>query len=306
MNAEESSLKAESRTELKAPPRYEKNLRQYILFAPFVVLVLGIHAIFLILTSLRADDLIPVVPGATITDLLIIFIILPMLSYLAIALTPVLAMLYLYLYKLIFRSNKVLFLDLKAHLGKWSVGDVVKRAIVPGLLACSLAQVIVNTTGTALWVTNQDTALMVIALFNAGFVSFPLVVILLMPLWLLFDAGVMSQTNPDLLEQKRLPRTVEVASGFFYGLFRGFSGVAIVLNFISIVFQALLQIISPLMILFVLSVPFLGIALIIPGQAIYEQFLLQMIKMTHQKTGLHGVPPPSDSEPVEECPACSL
>ena len=104
MSAEESPLKTESRTELKAPPRYEKNLRQYILFAPFVVLVLGIHAIFLLLTSLRADDLIPVVPGAAITDLLIIFIALPMLSYLAIALTPILAMLYLYLYNRLFQN----------------------------------------------------------------------------------------------------------------------------------------------------------------------------------------------------------
>ena len=118
MSVEETPLITESRTELKTPPRYEKNLRQYILFAPFVVLVLGIHAIFLLLTSLRADDLIPVVPGAAITDLRIIFAFLPVLGYLAIALTPILARLYLYLYKLIFRNNKVLFLDLQAHLGK--------------------------------------------------------------------------------------------------------------------------------------------------------------------------------------------
>lgn len=192
---------------------------------------------------------------------------------------------------------------MRVQLGEWSTGNIIKRAILPGLMICAQSQIIVNALGILMWVPRDIPNNLGLALFNAAFIVYPIVIILLVSLWLLFDSGVMSKTKPEVIYKKRTPETVEPIQQFFITRFRGFGGIAFLLSFFSVIIQILLQAISPITILFVIFVPFLGIALFIPAQLVYERLLPFMTKMIHKSTKLH------DSElsisTIEQCPACN-
>jgi len=144
---------------------------------------------------------------------------------------------------------------------------------------------------------------LLLALFNAAFFAYLLVVILIAPLWLLYDAGVVSRTNPEKSLKRRIPETVETVHKFYISKYRGFGCIAFLVSFISLIVQTILRTVSPLVLFFVILVPFLGIALIIPVQAIYERYLPTMTKNIHMSTMLHK----SELSLIkaEDCPACS-
>ena len=100
-----------------------------------------------------------------------------------------------------------------------------------------------------------------------------------------------------------MPETVEPVSRIYIGLFKGFAGLAFITSLISMIIQVILQTISMLLMVFVLLLPLMGIALIIPVQAVYEKLLPRMTRFIHKKSGLHKAELTLLS--VEECPACN-
>lgn len=289
--------------EYRMPPRYVSGTNSHIKLLPFIIIIYIIYGVYLSTVISSIDELVPFISGSAITDMAIMFLLIPICCFLLIIFTPYIALIYYKIYIRIFGGSKLYFLDMRVQLGEWTAGNIIKRAILPGLMICALSQVIVNALGILMWVPGDMPNNLGLALFNAAFIVFPIVIVLLVPLWLLFDSGVMSKTKPEVIYQKRTPETVEPIQQFFITRFRGFGGIAFLLSFISIIIQIVLQSISPLTILFVIFLPFLGIALFIPAQVVYERALPFMTRKIHKSTKLH------DSElsigTVEQCPACN-
>ncbi len=305
MNDNNNSISESNLTndESRMPSRYKSGIKSHIKILPFILIIYIIYGIYLSTTLTSTEELVPLIIGNAFTDMLILYFLIPLSCFLLIIISPFIALIYYKIYIRIFRDSKLYFLDMRVQLGEWSTGNVVKRAILPGLMICALSQIFVNAFGILLWVPGDLRNNLGLALFNAAFIVFPLVIVLLVPLWLLFDAGVMSKTKPEVIYQKRTPETIEPVEQFFLTRYRGFGGLAFLLSFFSMIIQIGLQAISPLTILFMIFVPFLGIALFIPAQVMYEKILPFMTRMIHKSTKLH------DSElsivTAEQCPACN-
>ncbi len=285
------------------PSRYASGTKSHKVYIPIVVLIFIIYFIYLFIVSSSTAELIPILPGTAITDIIVLLIVIPLLSYTLILLSPIIAIGYYKLYRLLFGKSKLFFLDMKVQLGDWTTKAIAKRSVTPGLLICAFSQAIINSTLITMWVVQDTPNFMILALFNAAFLALPIVILLLVPLWLLYDSGVMSKTTPEKSLQKRTPETVETIDQFYISKFKGFAGLAFIFSFVSMIVQAVLQMISPVMILFVIFLPFLGIALIIPAQVIYEKLLPYMTRKIHESTKLHK------SEltliKADDCPACN-
>lgn len=226
-----------------------------------------------------------------------------MISYFLIIFAPVGAMIYYKLYQLIFKKSKTYFLDMRVQLGSWTPKDIAKRALTPGLILCAFAQGIVNAIGISSWVPEQFENDLILALYNTAFVALPIVILLLAPLWLLYDAGVMSKTTTLKTLQKRTPETVETVDHFFINKFKGFGGIAFLSNFFIMIIQIILDTISPLVMVFVLILPFLDVALVIPALALYEKVLPFLTNHLHHSTKLHMSK--ISLVKVDQCPACN-
>ncbi len=285
------------------PNRYASGIKSHIIFLPFIILIFATYAIYLVIVTPSTTELIPIIPGSVIIDVIILLILMPIIGYLLIWFSPTIAMVYFKIYRRIFGKSRLLYLDMKAQLGKWTISDVSKRAITPGLLICVLSQVIVNSTGANMWAIGGVPNNMILALFNAAFIAFPIVILLLVPLWLLYDSGVMSKTDPEKALKRRSPETVETVHKFYISKFKGFGIISFLANLISLIIQTIFLSLTPLIILFVVLVPFLGIALIIPAQIIHEKQLPLMTKKIHESTMLHKSK--LSLITTDECPACS-
>jgi hypothetical protein len=283
--------------------RYSSDKKPHLIYFPFVLLFIGIYVIYLISVTPSASEMIPIIPGPAITDAIILLILLPIVGYILLIFTPYIAMGYYNIYRRIFGKSRLYFLDMKVQLGRLTIKDVAKRSLTPGLLICAFSQAIVDSTGIDMWVVESNPTSLLLALFNAAFFAYLLVIILIAPLWLLYDAGVVSRTNPEKILQRRIPETVETIHKFYISKYRGFGGIAFLVSFISLIVQTILRTVSPLVLFFVILVPFLGIALIIPVQALYERYLPTMTKKIHMSTMLHK----SELTLIksEDCPACS-
>ncbi|MFX1339094.1 MAG: hypothetical protein ACFFDK_10840 [Promethearchaeota archaeon] len=292
-----------SNDEFKTPPRYITGTKSHIKILPVIVLIFIIYGVYISTILFSTEELVPLIYGSAITDIIILFLLIPTCCFLLILFTPYIALIYYKIYIKIFGDSKLYFLDMRVQLGEWKVSNITKRAILPGLMICALSQVIVTAFGIIMWVPEDMANNIGLALFNAAFIVYPIIIILLVPLWLLFDSGVMSKTKPEVIYKKRTPETIEPIQQFFITKYRGFGGITFLLSFFSVIIQMILQTISPLMILFIIFLPFLGLALFIPAQIVYEKVLPFMTRKIHKLTKLH------DSElsiiTVEQCPACN-
>ena len=98
----------------------------------------------------------------------------------------------------------------------------------------------------------------------------------------------MSKTTLKKMLEKCTPETIETVDRFFIIKFKGFGGIAIIINFFAMIVQTIFLTISPILFIFVLLLPFLGIAFMIPTQAVYEKMLPWLTKRIHMKTMLHN------------------
>lgn len=285
------------------PYRYKTGTNSNMIYFPFVLIIIILYIIYLIIVTPSNMDLIPILNGPGLQDFLVLLIFIPLLSILLLFFIPFFSLGFYKLYTLIFRNSREYYLDMNIQLDKWTSRDTIKRAFHPGLMICALAQFIVTATGTGIWFIGVSDIAIIFAMFNASFIIFPMVLILYMPLWLLFDSGVMSRTNPDYLGKKRTPETVETIEKYFSSKWKGFGGLAFVINFISMIVQAALLTISPLVSIFLFLVPFIGISLLIPVQTLYEKLLPYLTKQVHKYSNLHSSRLSLVS--VDDCPACN-
>ena len=285
------------------PHRYETGTKSNVIYLPFIGILIILYIIYLIIAAPSNTDLIPILAGSGVQDFLVLLILIPLISFILLLFIPFMSIGFYRLYRLIFRNSREYYLDMNIQLDKWTSRDTIKRAFHPGLMICALAQFIVTATGISLWFIGVNDIALIFAMFNASFIVFPIVIMLYVPLWLLFDSGVMSKTNPDYLGKKRAPETVETIEKYFSSKWKGFGGLAFIINFISMILQAILLTVSPLVAIFLLFVPFIGISLLIPAQTIYEKILPFLTKQVHKYTKLHTSRLTLTS--IDECPACN-
>ncbi|MHA1148678.1 MAG: hypothetical protein ACTSR8_10580 [Promethearchaeota archaeon] len=233
------------------------------------------------------SDLVPIIPGNNLMDIIVLLIIIPIIGIVLIICSPILALGYYKLYLKIYGDFKLYFLDMRVQLGNWTPTDIARRSATPGLMICAFAQLFVNATSIKSWVPASFSDSLIFALYNAAFFTFPIVILLLTPLWLLYDSGVMSKTAPETIRKFRSPEIVETMDKFFLSKFKGFAGIAFITNFIVMIFQIILQTISIVMMVFIMLLPLLGISLLIPAQTLYEKLLPRLTRKVHMMTNLH-------------------
>jgi len=285
------------------PNRYKTGTKSNMIYLPFMGIIVILYIIYLIIATPSNTDLVPILVGPGFQDFLVLLVIIPIISFILLPFIPFISIGFYKLYTLVFRNSREYYLDMNIQLDNWTSRDTLKRVFHPGLMICALAQFIVAATGISVWFIGVSDIALIFAMFNASFLIFPIVIMLYVPLWLLFDSGVMSKTNPDYLGKKRTPETVETIEKYFSSKWKGFGGIAFAINFISMVIQAILRTVSPLVAIFLLFVPFIGISLLIPVQTIYEKILPFLTKQVHKYSKLHSSRLTLVS--VEECPACN-
>ena len=287
--------------------RYNTAVKSYLFNLPFTILIIAIYSIYLIVVISYSNELIPFIPGSTITDIIVLLIIFPLIGFILIIFTPIMAIAYYKIYTMLYRNKKELYLDMRVQIGIWSLKDILKRVALPGLLICALSQIIVmNLTGVGPWVPGDfpEELKGFLALYNGAFLSYIIVILLLVPVWVLYDAGVMSKTIPERLLTYRNPEIVEPISRVYFSIFKGFSGITFLINIISMIIDVISQQTKLYVVMFIILLPFLGIALIIPFLAIYERFLPYLTKFIHKKSKLHKAKLTLVSE--DKCVACNF
>ncbi len=74
------------------PSRYASGTKSHKVYIPIVTLIFSIYFIYLFIVSSSTAELIPIFPGTAITDVIILLIVIPLVSYTLILLSPFIAM----------------------------------------------------------------------------------------------------------------------------------------------------------------------------------------------------------------------
>ncbi|MBY9007906.1 MAG: hypothetical protein KGD63_14285 [Candidatus Lokiarchaeota archaeon] len=287
--------------------RYNTATKSYIINLPFAFLIISTYIIYIIVVLTNSNELIPFIPGSSLSDIIVLFVLFPLIGFSLLFFTPIVALGYYKIYKRIFRNKKDFYLDMRVQMGKFTLKDILKRIYLPGLLICAVSQIVViNLTSISAWVPGDfpEDLKNILALYNGAFFSYFIIILLLVPIWLLYDSGVMSKTIPDRVLTYRIPEIVEPISRVYFNIFKGFSSIAFIINILTIIIDVIAQQTKIYVVLFILLLPFLGIALIIPFLVLYERILPFLIKFIHKRSRLHKAELTLVSG--EDCIACNF
>lgn len=78
--------------------RYNTAVKSYLFNLPFAILIIVIYSIYLIVVISYSNELISFIPGSTITDIVVLLIIFPLIGFILIIFTPITAIGYYNIY----------------------------------------------------------------------------------------------------------------------------------------------------------------------------------------------------------------
>ncbi|HUT79606.1 MAG TPA: hypothetical protein VMZ29_00270 [Candidatus Bathyarchaeia archaeon] len=199
------------------PPK-RKTIYIGMIFLSISFLIILLFSVSLNFTSLinnRHDGVLDWLPGNFIVEMLILWVILMASFFIFLGLLPYLSKLYIYIHKLI-KYLKYGYSTVKTDEHYYSFKEALGRVIIPFLFSFILGYWLANWTYLRN-LTFESFHVLVYMLFSL--IVMPITILLITPLWLLDDSGII--TIKKRKESDRKIPDIEGPTVFFYNIYTG-------------------------------------------------------------------------------------
>ena len=233
------------------------------------------------------QELIPLIPGGFMTDLIILFTAIPLLIIIiGFLICPLITILYYgvhRLYRLFSKEHEYKLIKMRENI---VFKRLFYRLIFPAFFSISLAMMFNSTIDTSIFLAIPK--LLLLQVYMASFIFAIPAFLLLAPLWILDDSGIITHLKEDL--GYRRPPETESISRTFNNAYKGYVGISFVFSFILLIWTTTFFILRgdtdprieiTLIITFV-GFPFALSAMFAPFCILYEIWLKKLVSFMHK------------------------
>jgi len=182
-------------------------------------------------------DLIPILPGGVISDVIISILIPYVFLIIMLILGPIIAPVFVRLHKLI-KLNKYEYFINKSN-KKRSGFRILTRAIFPGMLAVNIAIYIAlySDLNALIYYEGADSSKIPMVIEYASIIfGIPIASLIIIPLWMIESSGLISSKKVELYNRPISP-DIESVGQFYIKLLKGFIGISFVVSYSLILYE---------------------------------------------------------------------
>lgn len=214
----------------------EKRLKIPTIVSIILTIVAFVLSLLPILRNRNLPELIPLIPGNAITDVIFSMLIPYLFMFLFLILGPAVAIFFLKLHKII-KLNKYDYFRVK--LEKKSPGwRIILRSAFPGLFAVNIAiYVTLSDLGGLFYI--DPTSIAATIEYASVVLGIPIASILILPLWVLESSGLMCSKRIESYNRPVTP-DIESVAQFYKKLLKGYIGISTIISYSLILYDILL------------------------------------------------------------------
>mgnify|MGYP006286232777 CR=1 FL=1 len=252
----------------------------------YILLTIGYFAItsFYILRTVP-QDFVWLIPGRTHIDLIITFIVVPIIMCFLLPFSYLFTFLNFKITKLFQVHYEYYYIDLKQK--PFPARHLFQRALIPVLVAIAISQLVNSVPFFTYYITRE----VVSSIIFLAILITPIVCILFIPLWIYKDAGIIKVRKKS---DKRIPPDIHPYGKIQYQSYRGFAGITTPITYFIIIFPNLQS--ANYVSLIVLLFPFFLIGLYMPLLILYEARVEKISEKIVRKLNL----PPLQIENIDK------
>ncbi len=203
----------------------------------FIIVAVILSFFPLMIKSTVNIDLIPILPGGVISDVIISILIPYVFLIIMLILGPIIAPVFVRLHKLI-KLNKYEYFINKSN-KKRSGFRILTRAIFPGMLAVNIAIYIAlySDLNALIYYEGADSSKIPIVIEYASIIfGIPIASLIIIPLWMIESSGLISSKKVELYNRPISP-DIESVGQFYIKLLKGFIGISFVVSYSLILYE---------------------------------------------------------------------
>jgi len=211
-------------------------------------------------------DFVPIIPGGTRFDIIILFIGVPILCIIPLIFLKIITIINFRFMKQFQKSYEFYYVNLGEH--RFESSNIIARAFLPVLLAIAISQLINSISGISEGVFGGDpiSSIIMLSLMLAPVTSF-----LLLPVWVFKDSGIIRVHKRS---EKRFPPEITYFGKIQHQSYRGFAGITTpILYFITMSVLLRANISFDITTLVVFLFPLFLIGFYMPMMLIYESII---------------------------------
>mgnify|MGYP006295415187 CR=1 FL=1 len=205
-------------------------------------------------------DFILLIPGNLRSDIIVLFIGLPILMLIMILLGRLIAVINFKLTSLFQRNYEYYYVEITEK--KLPIRHLLTRPILPVFIAIAISQLVNSVPFFTQFITGE----LVSSIIFLALLLSPLSLLLLLPIWIFKDSGIIKIRKRSEI---RVPPELNYYGNFYYQCYKGFAGITTFISYLIIIYLDIqtLNVVSLLILLF--SPFFMG--LYVPFLLVYEK-----------------------------------
>lgn len=258
----------------------KKNLKLVI-----IALLIQFPVILIILISISADNgrditlLIPINNG--FFDMIYFFVLSPLLMIFFIQFCSIGLSRALFKLHNVIKLNKCNYAIIGNVKENLNFAGIILRALVLGFFALSIGMIMVQFINPEIIISRGDIELLGLIIISTFFIL-PFLILILAPIWLLQDCGIMSSRNEERIrkESRKLPN-IEGVHRIYSSYVMGYVGITTIVSLIIIMYSSMFSEFSYSKTLFFplgFIAPFFSVAISIIPILFYERKLPKLRK----------------------------
>ncbi|MGV9173789.1 MAG: hypothetical protein ACOC44_18370 [Promethearchaeia archaeon] len=227
----------------------------------YVLLTIGYFLVVTLLIFRQViKDFILLIPGNYRTDILVLFIGGPIFMLILVLFSRFIALINFKFTSLFQRNYEYYYVKISER--SLPIRHLLTRPLLPVFICIAIAQLINSVPFFTQFITGEIvTSIIFLALLIA-----PLSLLLLLPIWIFKDAGVVKIRKKTEI---RVPPELNYYGNFYYHSYKGFAGITTVISYFVIIYPAIQSLNITTLVILLFPPFFMG--LYVPFLLIYEK-----------------------------------
>ena len=256
----------------------KKNIKLLILSLAIQLLFFGF--IIIVVIDYNLEDITGLVPLKNVFfDLFYLFGLSPILMVIIIQFLSVLIAYFYFKLHNIVKIKRYDYAIIKETEDELSLRGTIIRVIILGFFAFSIGIIIEQLVNNRFIIKTGDAETSLVITISTMFIL-PFLSLIIMPIYLLRDTGVMCSRKKTKKGQQHLP-DIEGVYRTFFSYITGYIGIGTIVGIVVVIYTdlILLSTSDPALIIFIFLAPFAAVSISIPPMMFYEW---QMIKLKNK------------------------
>jgi len=241
------------------------------------------------------QELIPLIPGGFISDLVILFTAVPLIILgFGFLICPLITIMYYGAHRFVRVFSKEYDYKLMNMRQNIPFRRLFYRLIFPAFFALSLAMIFNATQSTSFFLQIPNNIIMQVYMASLIFIAPSF--FLLAPLWILDDSGIVCHLKEDI--GYRRPPETESVSRFFSNAYKGYVSITFAFSFVLLLYGVIMALLATpqrllqdiFMITALVGFPFCLSAIVAPFCILYEKWLVKLVGFMRKHAKVEDMP----------------